>query len=106
MKGIFFSVPHYTLPLVPIHKIEGGGFKESFFSSTTPALSAVQQKLVREGKLEERQSLEDFFTQITEKEMLVELENAFLRQLQDQVKTGIKEREREIMELREGKRKG
>jgi hypothetical protein len=62
--------------------------------------SVIRQKLVNEGKLGETQSLEEYFSNIPEGEVIRDLRQSILRHLQDQVQMEIQEREREIAELR------
>jgi hypothetical protein len=60
----------------------------------------IRQKLVNEGKLGETQSLEEYFSNIPEGEIIRDLQQSILRHLQDQIRVEIQEREKEIAELR------
>lgn len=66
--------------------------------------SVVHQNLVSEGKLGGTQSLEEYFSSVSEGEIVRDLQQDLLRHFLNQVQMGIQEGEREIAELKKQKK--
>jgi len=66
--------------------------------------SVIRRKLVSNGKLGGADPLEEYFSDSPEGKVVRDLQEGFLKHLQDQIQMGIQEKEREIAELRKEKK--